>query len=1032
METYDGAVRFKIEIDGKSYEGELETAKEKTEGLGEEIGKLTAADALMAAGAAKLGQELLGAASAAVQLSTNFDAAFAKTQTIMDTAAVSAENMRQDILELSSDSAMAASDVSEAVYQAISGSVATADAAGFVSDANKLAVAGFTSLSNATDVLTTTLNAYKLEASAVAGISNVLLQTQNLGKTSVNELSASIGRAISTGSAYGVNLQNLATSYVELTRGGIATAEATTYLSSMLNELGDAGSKVGKTIQEKTGKSFGQLMQDGESLGNVLDILSTSVDGNSEAFMGLWGSQEAGKAANALVKASVEDFNLVLADMNDQMAGVTSTTDDAYKTMTGTSEFINQRLKTSVENLGIAIGDQLRPGLDDVKILSAEFLTNLTEFVQENSWVVSALAAAAAGVGALAAAYGALSIAKQAKKWIDALNASISSNPWMLAVTVVGTLVGLLASLGSSADDARDAVETTAEATANLMQVAEESQQAYEDTEAQLTGTKELAEQYIRRLEQLEGQSSRTEAEQEEYTQTLEKLQTILPDLNVELDEQTGLLKGGAASLREQVDGWYELAVAQALQEKYQKQIEAMAEAEAERATNLEKQKKLESDLADVRQWQADTGKAYNEGLEKRNALLEEAERLERANDPSAAQKWEAYRQSCEEVERLSSACEQLNKQEAQLEEQMRAVGFQIAVADQTIAANTEEVGLAKDAYLGYAEGMNQTKEASSGLTQEQQAAVVAMESTAASLEEAYVKAYKTAEESIYGQMGLFTDYTDALEAMNGATSDDAQAMIESLDTQLAYMDTYSANMKRAAEMGIDEGLLASLNDGSEESAKILAGLVTMSDEQVKEMNEKFKKVDEGKKNLAEGLAEYDETVLGHKDTMVKTAEEAGITMGTRLTAGLLDQLPEFEMALQRYSNKVSVYRNGLSGGSAASGRSLPAYADGTAYAAAGLALVGEEGPELVIFHGGEQVVPAQQTRRMLTDAELRAARAATAVRMPPTFFEGSSGAVPAPNGRRGRCTVEVPLYLDGREFARATAEVMGEQMFYD
>ena len=46
--------------------------------------------------------------------------------------------------------------------------------------------------------------------------------------------------------------------------------------------------------------------------------------------------------------------------------------------------------------------------------------------------------------------------------------------------------------------------------------------------------------------------------------------------------------------------------------------------------------------------------------------------------------------------------------------------------------------------------------------------------------------------------------------------------------------------------------------------------------------------------------------------------------------------------------------------------KSFFGFADGTDNAPAGVALVGEEGPELVRFHGGEQVVPAPQTRQIL------------------------------------------------------------------
>jgi hypothetical protein len=44
----------------------------------------------------------------------------------------------------------------------------------------------------------------------------------------------------------------------------------------------------------------------------------------------------------------------------------------------------------------------------------------------------------------------------------------------------------------------------------------------------------------------------------------------------------------------------------------------------------------------------------------------------------------------------------------------------------------------------------------------------------------------------------------------------------------------------------------------------------------------------------------------------------------------------------------------------------IPAFATGTSYAPGGMALVGEDGPEYVSLPRGSQVMPANQTRRMM------------------------------------------------------------------
>lgn len=91
----------------------------------------------------------------------------------------------------------------------------------------------FWETADAVDSINHYYNAYGLEASDAGRLSDILIQTQNDGKTTVNELSQSMGQVIPLASAYGVNIENLAASYAQLTKNGVATAQAGTYLKSM-------------------------------------------------------------------------------------------------------------------------------------------------------------------------------------------------------------------------------------------------------------------------------------------------------------------------------------------------------------------------------------------------------------------------------------------------------------------------------------------------------------------------------------------------------------------------------------------------------------------------------------------------------------------------------------------------------------------------------------------------------------------------------------------------------------------------------
>ena len=250
-----------------------------------------------------------------VALASNFQDAMAKVNTIADTSAVSLDDLSGQIMDLSNQTGISANEIADATYNAISAGQNTADAVNFVSNATSLAKAGFTDTGSAIDVLTTIMNAYGLEADKVGSVSDMLINTQNKGKTTVAELSASMGKIIPTAKSMGVGLEQISAGYAIMTAKGIATAESTTYMNSMLNELGKSSTKVGQALKEETGKSFQELVAEGKSVGDVLQIVQDHADKSGVAFNELWGAAEAGKAGLTLLSDGAESFNAMAKDM---------------------------------------------------------------------------------------------------------------------------------------------------------------------------------------------------------------------------------------------------------------------------------------------------------------------------------------------------------------------------------------------------------------------------------------------------------------------------------------------------------------------------------------------------------------------------------------------------------------------------------------------------------------------------------------------------------------------------------------------
>lgn len=364
-----------------------------TSGFTQGVSSMTVAAGTLIADLVKTASsQLTNLAQSAIRNGSVYETSLAKVGTIADLGKLSIQKLGSQITDMSNTMGIAATDIAEATYQAISAGQDTANAVEFAGQAAKLATAGFTSTTSAVDILTTALNAYGLSADQATHVSDVLLTTQNLGKTSVDELSSSMGRVIPLAAAYNVSVENLSSGLAVMTANGIATAEATTYTKSMLNELGDTGSTVGKILQQQTGKSFAQLSSDGKSLGDVLQVLYDSVGDDGTAFAGLWSSVEAGTGALSLVSGGADKFNGVLAQMVDS-AGATDT---AYQTMTDTFQHSMESLQTTAENLSIDLFEAMEPGLKEAANWGTDCLNTLTSALNEGG--PAAMLDAASGI----------------------------------------------------------------------------------------------------------------------------------------------------------------------------------------------------------------------------------------------------------------------------------------------------------------------------------------------------------------------------------------------------------------------------------------------------------------------------------------------------------------------------------------------------------------------------------------------------------------------------------------------------------
>ena len=249
----------------------------------------------------------------------------------------------------------------------------------------------------------------------------------------------------------------------------------------------------------------------------------------------------------------------------------------------------------------------------------------------------------------------------------------------------------------------------------------------------------------------------------------------------------------------------------------------------------------------------------------------------------------------------------------------------------------------------------------------------------------AYDKAYESARTSIEGQIGLF----DTMKTSSELSISD---MEKAMQSQTDYLNLYSENLKKAAEYGLDDGLIKSLSDGSEESAGYInaiiqnieklggstEGMPAAASKFVDEFNSKFEETEKAKDAFADNIAkmetDFDKTMSDIEQTMTGTVEK--MEMADEAKEAAQATIKAYCDAIRSMTGEAGSAAEAVANAAASHLKTTPTttptattvtgHANGTLSAREDVYIAGEEGPELIIGARGSEVFPTQETERIL------------------------------------------------------------------
>lgn len=813
----------------------------------------------------------------------------------------------------------------------------------------------------------------------------VIVDLGNNFATTESEITQMGTRLASGGRLAGLTEPQIMALAAAMSSVGIEAEAGGTAMTQTLNAIEKAVATGEDSLQ-----SFADVA--GMSADSFAEMWNTDALGALTAFIrGLGNLDEQGESAVLVLEdlglTGIRQSNMLksLALAADQMDSAVQTANTAWDENIALTNEANKRYATTqskldmmqnaYNNLKVAVGDAFTPALRDAYDAGTDVLNVLGEFVQENPALVKGVVTFTGVVGGATVALTAYAAISKVIKALDmATMFGGAVGPIMLGVTAVAALTaGIVALSDASKDDAVPSVRELTEAARELDSAMSDARAACDDTVTTTEASANVANNYIDRLDELNSLSKLSAEQQREYHGILVMLTQTVPDLANYIDLETDTINGGTEALRANTQAWKDNAIAQAYQEQlteiYSKNADVLIEAEKNKIGLRDAEGKL-----------AVAQKAQNDEFERQNRLYQEANQKVQEYYEETGLVTDANMWLGETTDELNWKLEQ--NAQAVMEAQDAVDAYQKAIDkdNDALQAAQDEIALAEEAVQNLTtateDSTTATEDASRGYG-ELNTEISSVKERVEALQQAYQEAYKAAAESVQGQYALWQQ-ADSIVATS------ASSINSNLQGQITHWQTYNDNLASLRDRAGDiEGLtemIGSFADGSSDSVNAVAGMAAASDEELAAMVESWNKLREEQNKAAEDIADFRtgfsetmDAISGDLEATIDDmdlgteAAEAGRATIQGFIDGATGMLSTVQSAYSQlgYTALAALSRNVQNNNSVASSRRMSGfsrYASGTTSAETGLALVGEEGPEFVMMHGGEAVLNAADT----------------------------------------------------------------------
>lgn len=559
---------------------------------------------------------------------------------------------------------------------------------------------------------------------------------------------------------------------------------------------------------------LGNLEENGENSVLVLDKLGLSGIRQSNMLKSL-------ALASDMLAETVDTAN---SAWNENVA-LTNEANKRYQTF----ESQIQTFRNTLANVGREFGQIILPYLQQFLNWIKEGLQKFRDLDDSTKNVIVRIVAFAAAIGPVLTILGSLIKGIQT---IQMLLAALgpAAGPVGIAIAGLAALAAIIMSVVESSKLVTKEAQKMRESINESADGFEEANKKYAVTVAAILATKMTVNEYIKTLEDLEKEYGAAAGQQLKYKAAVESIKALLPDLNVKLDAQTGLIAGGTQALRDQIAAWEDLAIQQAKQQLLQDKMSNYVELIKKAAEATIERKRAEQEVVKVELDRDIAGKklvnTYNK-LYDTNLSLSEVYRKMMFYTPDVnSELLSQYRNYVTLSHEVVSATQ--------------AVSDWITVEDEARVAvergknEVQEYQEGIDEYANYLKDAVGVQNNMTNAVDETSEAFNSGASSIVTLEDVLANHGKTLDDLASKYEDLEAQVHNAFEVIKQDSSVSYEEMKKNLEENLQIVQNWSSDVQlafeRAGKLGIDEGFVQYLVDLGPQGAKYLHEFLEQSD----------------------------------------------------------------------------------------------------------------------------------------------------------------------------------------------------------